>query len=342
MTAGQGTCSTAFLFALLARLLLFTTIFLPGAGPASLGAEESGAVSTPSPTSEPESVETAAPPTPLPARDPGSAESDGTGQSPSVRGPSFQPARGRMYARTSEELWERLLGVLKEYKVRFKKQDGVAVTDFMRLGNFRGMPAPKLSPGYEPDRIQFHLFVPQRPGPARVYVATWLNARKSVDRHVWYLANIHSAENWLLDQIDASLGEKGNPIPTDIEDRVALARRLMTTSAALEDPCLSKNPPADKTGVEPPVRIALSNIKPPYDTRDQQVRNQGRVMVEAEIQEDGAVSGLEILAPPGPDPPHHLEGAALFAVPFWRYHPATQNGCPVRVYFTVIVDFSMK
>ena len=36
-----------------------------------------------------------------------------------------------------------------------------------------------------------------------------------------------------------------------------------------------------------------------------------------------------------------FEDAALAAVKQWRYEPATQNGRPVDVYFTVVVDFTL-
>jgi outer membrane biosynthesis protein TonB len=36
-----------------------------------------------------------------------------------------------------------------------------------------------------------------------------------------------------------------------------------------------------------------------------------------------------------------FEEAAIHAVAKWRYHPATHNGKPVSVYFTILVEFSL-
>ena len=36
-----------------------------------------------------------------------------------------------------------------------------------------------------------------------------------------------------------------------------------------------------------------------------------------------------------------FEESAILAVLQWRYEPALQNGKPVEVYFTVVVDFSL-
>jgi hypothetical protein len=46
---------------------------------------------------------------------------------------------------------------------------------------------------------------------------------------------------------------------------------------------------------------------------------------------------MEVLtAPPG------FEGSAATAVGCWRYNPATRDGKPVCVYFTVVVDFRLQ
>jgi protein TonB len=58
------------------------------------------------------------------------------------------------------------------------------------------------------------------------------------------------------------------------------------------------------------------------------------VILEAVISENGNVEGVKVLASRG-----LLDQAAIDAVRQWRYRPATLNGKPVRVYFTVTVDF---
>jgi TonB family protein len=53
---------------------------------------------------------------------------------------------------------------------------------------------------------------------------------------------------------------------------------------------------------------------------------------------DGGVESAEVLASTNP----LFDRAAADAVRKWRYRAATMNGAPVRVYFTVVVDFVVR
>ena len=41
-------------------------------------------------------------------------------------------------------------------------------------------------------------------------------------------------------------------------------------------------------------------------------------------------------------PDYGFEEAAVEAIRQWRYRPATRNGQPVSVYFTVLVEFKLQ
>ncbi len=63
---------------------------------------------------------------------------------------------------------------------------------------------------------------------------------------------------------------------------------------------------------------------------------QGKVVLEAVIGTDGDVEELRVLRSiPMLDKP------AADAVCCWKYRPATLDGRPVAVYFTVLVEFSL-
>jgi protein TonB len=106
-------------------------------------------------------------------------------------------------------------------------------------------------------------------------------------------------------------------------------------------------PPAD-TGpllagvgdVTLPVRIEETYIKPEYPEVARRARLEGKVTLQAIILKDGTVSEAKVLRaiPPGMG----FEEEAVVAVQKWRYHPATQNGNPVDVYFTINVDFELR
>ena len=283
------------------------------------------------------------PPAPAAQPPPESAPSETSQPKPypePVRG-----ARGVMFSRTAAEVWIASLGVLKDLKVRVKvdEADGVAVSELTSVARFKGLQFPELTRGYFPKEIQFYVFVPRLPGPARLYVASCLQASRFNHMKTAAFFDVISAEEWLIDHIEERLGEDGHRIPSDSGERRRLALTL-ATGPELDDPCLRVEPPArfddPLDWPTPPVKIPLSEFKPPYDTRDIESRRQGLVEVQALIQEDGAVNGVELTET---DPAKgHLGSSALVAIPFWRYRPALWNGCPVEVSFTVMVDFNIR
>lgn len=82
----------------------------------------------------------------------------------------------------------------------------------------------------------------------------------------------------------------------------------------------------------------LVRVEPVYPDVARIARLSGRVVVKAVIGLDGNVESAEIFASTSTI----FERAALDAVLKWRYSPALMNGRPVRVYFTVVVDFSVR
>ena len=84
--------------------------------------------------------------------------------------------------------------------------------------------------------------------------------------------------------------------------------------------------------------LRLVKVEPAYPEVARKARLGGRVTVQAVIGLDGNVESAEILASTSP----LFNEAALDAVERWRYTPALMNGRPVRVYFTVVVDFSVR
>jgi protein TonB len=92
-------------------------------------------------------------------------------------------------------------------------------------------------------------------------------------------------------------------------------------------------------GVTQPVRIEEAYVRPEYPELGRAARIETTVVLQAVIYRDGTVGEIEILR--CLQPAFGFEEAAIHAVQQWRYHPATQNGKPVCVYFTVVVEFSL-
>jgi len=103
--------------------------------------------------------------------------------------------------------------------------------------------------------------------------------------------------------------------------------------------------PGDGPGVDPleltgdMVRpVLLEKVAPSYPRVARQAGLGGRVTVRAVIAPDGSVESVEVFLSTNP----LFNDAAVEAVRKWRYRPALMNGRPVRVYFSVVVDFLVR
>jgi len=104
-------------------------------------------------------------------------------------------------------------------------------------------------------------------------------------------------------------------------------------------------PPADAggpllagvAGITNPVLI--EKHRPNYPELARVGRLEGSVILQAVVRRDGTVGELHVLR--CTEPNMGFEEAAMDAVRLWRYEPATQDGRPVDVFFTVFVDFGL-
>ena len=84
--------------------------------------------------------------------------------------------------------------------------------------------------------------------------------------------------------------------------------------------------------------VLLEKVAPDYPRVARQAGMGGRVTVRAVIAPDGGVESVEVLSSTNA----LFNEAAIDAVRKWRYRPALMNGRPVRVYFSVVVDFLVR
>jgi protein TonB len=92
-------------------------------------------------------------------------------------------------------------------------------------------------------------------------------------------------------------------------------------------------------GTTLPVRIEGSYVKPVYPELARLARVESDVILQAVIECNGSVGDVVVLRCSSIG--FGFEDAAVNAVEQWRYEPARQDGRPVAVYFTILVDFSL-
>lgn len=84
----------------------------------------------------------------------------------------------------------------------------------------------------------------------------------------------------------------------------------------------------------------IKKVQPIYPEEARLARVQGRVIAQAVIDEEGAVRDVSLLRGVT-SVASMVDDAAMDAVRQWRYEPATLEGRPVKVYFTVVVSFTL-
>lgn len=84
--------------------------------------------------------------------------------------------------------------------------------------------------------------------------------------------------------------------------------------------------------------VLITKIEPPYPHLARITRKEGIVILQAVITKTGTVEELTLLRSADP----LLDQAAMSAVKQWIYKPATINGRPIKVYFTVTVNFKLR
>jgi periplasmic protein TonB len=81
----------------------------------------------------------------------------------------------------------------------------------------------------------------------------------------------------------------------------------------------------------------INKVEPPYPELARRAKIQGVVVLEAVITKEGNVEEVKVLRSLHPV----MDQAAINAVKKWKYKPAMFNGNPVKVYFTVTVNFKL-
>ena len=84
--------------------------------------------------------------------------------------------------------------------------------------------------------------------------------------------------------------------------------------------------------------VVVHRVQPVYTEIGRRTRTQGVVVVEAIIDGTGRVTDVRVVKPL----PMGLSESALDAVRQWRFQPATLNGRPLSVFFTLQVHFKLQ
>ena len=137
-------------------------------------------------------------------------------------------------------------------------------------------------------------------------------------------------------EIPATGGIDGPPgASVGVPDASSMPGPVVPPPPPLVSPPVDRRPLKIGGAIRAPQRIAAS--PPVYPQMAISARVEGRVVLEALIDEQGRVGGVRILRSVP-----LLDAAAADAVRTWRYTPTLLNGVPVSVLMTVTVTFSLQ
>jgi TonB family protein len=257
---------------------------------------------------------------------------------------TYPTTLARMYNVQPDELFRTVVNLLTERKVKFQIVDatnGVAISRWTRAKpKFFGDVA-KLEPLKEvrPDEIQLNIFVPQQTALARLHVGSIVRFDHP-SHHYWIIHHWDPLHEWLFREVEAALQQSGQAVPKEPAARMALIEERLAGERSGR--CLDVASQADSGDVEsmPPVVIPGAAVPPEYPPFAHRALEQGQVLVEAHVDEAGFV--YEVVLADGSPPDDDFELSTLNAVSLWRYHPATENGCPVPGSASVDVEFTVS
>jgi TonB family protein len=89
--------------------------------------------------------------------------------------------------------------------------------------------------------------------------------------------------------------------------------------------------------LHPSTEVPENKVLPEYPALALKKNVQGRVVLRALIDKDGALQNVRLVGPPS-----LLSGPVLEAVKSWRYQPHHQNGLPVEVETQITIDFEIN
>lgn len=90
------------------------------------------------------------------------------------------------------------------------------------------------------------------------------------------------------------------------------------------------------SGISPPEKIFAP--QPGYTEEARQARIQGSVILQTVIDKQGKVRKVEVIK----GLPLGLDASAVETVKTWTFKPASQEGEPIAVYYTLILNFSLQ
>lgn len=129
----------------------------------------------------------------------------------------------------------------------------------------------------------------------------------------------------------STAGKTSGLTRAEVQERLAACR-------AAEPPAESADPVRFTPGsrVTPPQ--AIHRVRPDYPESMRQAKSMGRIVLDGVIDEKGCVRSLHVHDTSDAD----FGPAAIEAARQWLFQPATEDGRPIKVYYSLTINFDIE
>ena len=107
---------------------------------------------------------------------------------------------------------------------------------------------------------------------------------------------------------------------------------------AVQGQCQKGELSTEKGCVIPP--HIKKRVQPRFPKSARRGQDAGKVTLGATVETDGSVGQIKVID--STNPGHGFEESAIEAMQKWRYKPGELGGVPVRIYFTVTIEFTYR
>ncbi|HXO22134.1 MAG TPA: energy transducer TonB [Thermoanaerobaculia bacterium] len=83
---------------------------------------------------------------------------------------------------------------------------------------------------------------------------------------------------------------------------------------------------------------AIHRVRPDYPESMRQAKSMGRIVLDGVIDEKGCVRSLHVHDTSDAD----FGPAAIEAARQWLFQPATEDGRPIKVYYSLTINFDIE
>jgi hypothetical protein len=257
--------------------------------------------------------------------------------------PAWPRKEGRLFAKPSRQAWAVVQERLKELGLAAEKTDRENQLLLTRWGDFgdahfKWLPPPRLPGEFTPVRVRFEVFVSPFVEPARLYVGSVTEVRRTTGRvSPGFLYNDRRLNEALLRALAKALGQ-GFPIPSSREGRQKLAASILKGPP---DDCArrTRSCPDSANKLEKPEKVALSEFEILFPEDAARERVEAPVVVELDVREDGAVVGGRLVGSPRG---HQLEDSAAGATSLLVFSPLKLCGCPAPHVTVYTINYRVR